>query len=77
MPQNNIFYACLVYREIDKRNPAKMVDGRKEIKYADLEEELKVEEQWVQHEYNDKGIQHVINMNQTNNWVDIPNDVEV
>ncbi len=54
-----------------------MVDGRKEIKYADLEEELKVEEQWVQHEYNDKGIQHVINMNQTNNWVDIPNDVEV
>ncbi len=31
--ENNSFYAHLIYREIDKRNPAKLVDGRKEFDY--------------------------------------------
>jgi hypothetical protein len=75
--ENNSFYARLVYREIDKKNPAKLVDGRKEINYVNAEEEIKVEEEWVRNEYNDEVVQHVINMNQSNNWVDVPKDVEV
>jgi hypothetical protein len=60
--ENNSFYARLVYREIDKRNPAKLVDGRKEFNYIVAEEEIKVEEEWVQNEYDNKVVQHVINM---------------
>jgi hypothetical protein len=29
--ENNSFYARLVYQEIDKRNPAKLMDGRKRV----------------------------------------------
>ena len=75
--ENNSFYARLVYRKIDKKNPAKLVDGRKEFNYVVAEEVIKVEEEWVQNEYNNEVVQHVINMNQSNNWVDVPNDVEI
>ncbi len=75
--ENNSFYARLVYREIDKKNPAKLVDGRKEFNYTVAEEEIKVEEEWVRNEYDNEVVQHVINMNQTNNWVDVPKDVEI
>ncbi len=75
--ENNSFYARLVDQEIDKRNPVKLVDGRKEFNYIVAEEEIKVEEEWVQNEYDNKVVQHVINMNQTNNWVDVPKDVEI
>jgi hypothetical protein len=53
------------------------VDGRKEFNYVVAEEVIKVEEEWVQNEYNNEVVQHVINMNQSNNWVDVPNDVEI
>ena len=76
--ETNTFYACIVYQEVDKKKPAKIVNGRKEINYiVDAEEEIKVEEEWVRNEYDDEDIQHVINMNQTNNWVDVPKDVEL
>ncbi len=75
--ENNSFYACLVYQEIDKKNSAKLVDDRKELNFVVAEEEIKVEEEWVQNEYNNKVVQHVINMNQSNNWVDVPKDVEI
>jgi hypothetical protein len=42
--ENNSFYARLVYQEIDKKNPAKSVDGRKEFNCIVAEEEIKVEE---------------------------------
>jgi hypothetical protein len=74
--ENNNFYARLVYQEIDKRNPAKLVDGRKKFNYTVAEEEIKVEEEWVRNEYDNEVVQHVINMNQTNYCVDIPKDVE-
>jgi hypothetical protein len=61
--ENNSFYARLLYREIDKRNPAKMVDGKKEFNYIVAEEEIKVEEEWVRNEYDNEVVQHVINMN--------------
>jgi hypothetical protein len=38
---------------------------------------MKVEEEWVRAEYKDVDIQHVINTNQSNMWVDVPRDVEV
>ena len=31
----------------------------------------------MQNEYEKEVVQHVINMNQSNNWVDIPKDVEI
>ncbi len=73
----NRFYACLVYRKIDKKNPAQLVDGRKEFNYVVAEEEIKVEEGWVQNEYDNKVVQHVINMNLSNDWVDIPKDLKI
>jgi hypothetical protein len=75
--ENNSFYARLVYCKIDKKNPAKLVDSRKEFNYVVAEEEIKVEEEWVRNEYEKEVVQHVINMNQSNNWVDIPKDVEI
>jgi hypothetical protein len=66
----NSFCARLVYCEIDKKNPAKLVDSRKEFNYVVAEEEIKVEEEWVRNEYEKEVVQHVINMNQSNNWVD-------
>ena len=53
------------------------MDGRKEFNYVVTEEEIKVEEEWVQNEYDNKVVQHVINMNQSNNWVDVLKDVEI
>jgi hypothetical protein len=75
--ENNSFYARLVYRKIDKKNPAKLVDGRKEFNYVVVEEEIKVEEEWVRNEYDNKVVQRVINMNQSNNLVDVSKDVEI
>ena len=57
------FCDCPVYRKIDKKNPAKLVDGRKEFNYVVVEEEIKVEDEWVRNEYNNKVVQHFINMN--------------
>jgi hypothetical protein len=42
--ENNSFYARLEYCKIDKKNPAKLVDGRKKFNYVVAEEEIKVEE---------------------------------
>jgi hypothetical protein len=75
--ESNSFYARLVYQEIDRKNPAKLVDDRKELNFVAAEEEIKVEEEWVHNEYNNKVVQHAINMNQSNNWVDVPKDVEI
>ena len=63
--------------KLTRETPSKLVDGRKEFNYIVAEEEIKVEEEWVQNEYDNKVVQHVINMNQTNNWVDVPKDVEI
>ncbi len=54
-----------------------VLDGKKQFNYVVGEKEIKVEEEWVQNEYNNKVVQHVINMNQTNNWVDVPKDVNI
>ena len=48
--ENISFYARIVYLEIDKRNPAKVVDGKKQFNYVVAEKEIKVEEEWVQNE---------------------------
>jgi hypothetical protein len=54
------------------------VDGKRQFNYVVAEEEIKVEEEWVRNEYKDfKVVQHVINMNQTNNWVDVRKDLEI
>ena len=66
--ENNSFYARLVYTERDKNDPETLVEK---------EEEMRVEEEWVRAEYEEDDIQHVINMNQSNKWVDVPKDVEV
>jgi hypothetical protein len=39
------------------------VDGRKEFNYVVAEEDIKVEDEWVRNEYNNKVVQHFINMN--------------
>jgi hypothetical protein len=61
---------ALFIAKLDKKNPAKWVD-------VVAEEEIKVEEEWVQNEYEKEFVQHVINMNQSYNWVDIPKDDEI
>jgi hypothetical protein len=71
------FCDCPVYRKIDKKNPAKLVDGRKEFNYVVPEEEIKVEEELVQNEYKKEVVEHLINMNQSNNSVEVPKDVEI
>ena len=75
--ENNSFYAHLVCQETTKKIPAKLVDGRKQFKYVVAEEEIKVEGEWVRNEYDNEVVQHVINMNQSNNWVDVLKDVEI
>jgi hypothetical protein len=48
-----------------------------EFNYIVAEEEIKVEEEWVRNEYDNEVVQHIINMNQTNNWVDVPKDGKI
>ena len=66
--ESRSFYARLMYKVRDKNNPDR---------FEEKEEEMKVEEEWIRAEYEDVDIQHVINMNQSNMWVDVPRDVEV
>jgi hypothetical protein len=66
--ESRSFYARLMYKVRDKNNPHR---------FEEKEEEMKVEEEWIRAEYEDVDIQHVINMNQSNMWVDVPRDVEV
>ena len=57
--------------------PAKLLGGKKEFNNVVAEGIMKVKEELVQNEYNKEVVQHVNNMNQTNNWVDVPKDVEI
>ena len=66
--ESRCFYARLMYKQRVKNDPDR---------FEEKEEEMKVEEEWVRAEYEDVDIQHVINMNQSNMWVDVPRDVEV
>ena len=36
-----------------------------------------MEEEWVRNEYDNKVVQHVINMNLSNDWVDVPKDLKI
>ena len=66
--ESRCFYARLMYKQRVKNDPDR---------FEEKEEEMKVEEEWVRAKYEDVDIQHVINMNQSNMWVDVPRDVEV
>ncbi len=69
--------ASFIHKKLTKEKLAKLVDGNKQSNYVVAEEEIKVGEEWVQNEYNNEVVQHVIKMNQSNDWVDVPKDVEI
>ncbi len=67
--ESRCFYARLMYKQQRDKNDPDC--------FEEKEEEMNVEEEWVRAEYEDVDIQHVINMNQSNMWVDVPRDDEV
>ena len=66
--EKNIFLARWVYRELDEKK-------NKNLHLS--EEELPVEEAWVHEEFAPEFVQHIINMRQTGNFTDVPQDIEI